>query len=120
MRRDDSDLVRLAEILEDWGIGIPRGAAPRLKRLLAELRGDQAKTVKELAVELSWSTWRLYSLRSFARRRGDSPFVGAVATRRGVQAWMKRHPEFRSSWRRHEPRKAMNGRVAPSRPPART
>lgn len=94
------DAAKFAAIVAGWGWNLPRGAVAQVEVLCQQLRGERPLTTKELAADLGWPASKLYSMRAYASAIGDPVFVGGSASRGEVTAWLKRHPEFKVSWRR--------------------
>jgi hypothetical protein len=96
----DKDSQRIAETLAGWGVAVPRGAWPALAAICQEMRGEARLPAKALAEALGWSEWKLAQLRQYGRQTGDNPFVAGEATVNEIRAWLARHPEWRSGWRK--------------------
>lgn len=103
------DVQRIAVVTSAWGWALPRGAVPALEAICAEMRGDARLSVKELAADIGWPASKLYSAREYGKAVGDPVFVAGGATRKELTAWLRRHPEWRVTWRRSHKKTQISG-----------
>lgn len=94
------DASRLVELLAGWGVPVPVGAVGDLERLAREWRGEARMTPKQIADDMTCGVARIYSMRQYGRRVSDPLFNDGLASRREVEDWLRRHPEWKVTWRR--------------------